>query len=249
VSRFLAVTGLALRELWISYRLLLVVGVLLLTALPAALLTALLGGLLPGSDDPLSTANQRIQLFAVGLAAGLALAAGVAAGTVSAERQRGTAGWLVTRAVPRGTIVTGWFAAFAVVLVLGIGPAAGLVWLSLGQLAEAVDPLAFTTSVVAALGVGLAAIALGLLLGSLLGTRPAMVASGLLTAVILLPATAVALPFLTAAPSPAAPFAMLADLADAVRPVAESARSGGVAMAASAAMLVLASAVMARADL
>ena len=245
MSRFLAVMGLALRELWISYRLLLVVGVLLLAALP----TALLGGLLPGTDDPLAAADQRIQLFAIGLACSLALAAGVAAGTVSAERQRGTAGWLVTRAVPRGTIVTGWFAAFAVVLVIGIGPSAGLVWLSLGQLVEVVDPGAFVASVVAALGVGLAAVALGLLLGSMFGTRSAMLASGLLTAAVLLPATAIAAPFLVSAPSPGTPFAILADLADAVRPIAESARAGGVALAASAAMLVLASAVMARADL
>ncbi|HEX6655557.1 MAG TPA: hypothetical protein VF153_05030 [Candidatus Limnocylindria bacterium] len=245
MSRFLAVTGLALRELWISYRLLLIVGVLLLAALPAAVL----GGVIPGADDPLAAADQRIQLFAVGLAAGLALAAGVAAGTVATERQRGTAGWLVTRAVPRGTIVTGWFAAFAVVLVLGIGPAAALTWLSLGQLAGTVDPLAFATSVVAALGVGLAAVALGLLLGSMFGTRAAMLASGILTAAVLLPATSLAVPFLVTAPAPGAPFAILADLADAVRPVAESTRTGGAALAASAALLLLASAVMARADL
>ena len=241
MSRFLAVTGLALRELWISYRLLLIVGLLLLGALPASLL--------PVGDDPPAAANQRIQLFAIGLAAGLALAAGVAAGTVSAERQRGTAGWLVTRAVPRGTIITGWFAAFALVLVIGMGPSAGLVWLSLGSLAATVDPLAFATTVVAALGVGLAAVALGLLLGSLFGTRPAMLVSGTLTAALLLPATAIALPLLVTPPAPGAPFAILADLADAVRPIADSTRAGGVALAASAAMLVLASAVMARADL
>jgi ABC-type transport system involved in multi-copper enzyme maturation permease subunit len=242
VSRFLAVAGLALRELWISFRLLFVMGLLLLAALPAAIVPV------PGGD-PLAGATGRIQPFAIGLAAGLALAAGVAAGTISAERQRGTAGWLVSRAVPRGTIVAGWFAAFAVVLLLGIGPAAVLAWLSLGPLAEIVDPVAFGVTVAAAWGVGLAALAMGLLLGSLLGTLPAMLLGGALTAALLVPAVTIGLPALVTPPAPGAPFAILGDLVDAARPITDSVRAGGAALAASAGLLLLASAVMGRADL
>jgi ABC-type transport system involved in multi-copper enzyme maturation permease subunit len=242
VSRFLAVTGLALRELWISFRLLFVMGLLLLAALPGAIVPV------PGGD-PLASANDHIQPFAVGLAAGLALAAGVAAGTISAERQRGTAGWLVSRAVPRATIVAGWFAAFAVVMVIGIGPAALLAWLSLGPLGEIVDPVAFAVTVAAAWGVGLAALALGLLLGSLFATLPAMLLSGAVTAALLMPAVTLGLPALVTPPAPGVPFAILADLADAARPISDSVRAGGAALAASALLLLLASAVMGRADL
>jgi hypothetical protein len=242
VSRFLAVMGLALRELWISFRLLFVMGLLLLAALPASIVPVPRG-------DPLVEVAGRIQPFAIGLAAGLALAAGVAAGTVSAERQRGTAGWLVSRAVPRATIVGGWFAAFAVVLAIGIAPAAGLAWLSLGPLGEIVDPVAFAVTIAAAWGVGLAALALGLLLGSLLATLPAMLLGGALTAAVLVPAVTIGPPGLVTPPAPGAPFAILADLADAARPIGDSVLAGGAALAASAALLLLASAVMARADL
>jgi ABC-type transport system involved in multi-copper enzyme maturation permease subunit len=242
VSRFLAVTGLALRELWISFRLLFVMGLLLLAAVPAALIPV-------PSGDPLAAVTDRIQPFAIGLAAGLALAAGVAAGTVSAERQRGTAGWLVSRAVPRGTIVAGWYVAFALVVALGIVPAAVVAWLSLGPLGEIVDPVAFAVTVAAAWGVGLAALALGLLLGSLLATLPAMLLAGAVTTAVLLPAVTIGLPALVTPPSPGVPFAILADLADAARPIGDSVRAGGAALAASAALLLLASAVMSRADL
>jgi ABC-type transport system involved in multi-copper enzyme maturation permease subunit len=242
VSRFLAVTGLALRELWISFRLLLVIGPIMLAALPASIVAV-------PSGDPLLAVTDRLLPFAVGLAAGLALAAGIAAGTLSAERQRGTAGWLVSRAVPRATIVAGWFAAFAVVLVIGIVPAAGLAWLSLGTLGEVVDPVAFAVTVAAAWGVGLAALALGMLLGSLLATLPAMLLGGAFTAAVLVPAVTLGLPALVTPPAPGVPFAILADLVDAARPIGDSVRTGGAALAASAALLLLASAVMGRADL
>jgi ABC-type transport system involved in multi-copper enzyme maturation permease subunit len=246
VSRFLAVTGLALRELWISFRLLLMVGMLLLAALPTSLPTWLLPAT---AQDPLAAVTQRTQPFAIGLAAGLALAAGVAAGTLAAERRRGTAGWLVSRAVPRATIVVGWFAAFAVVLLIGMAPSAGLAWLALGSLAGVIDPVAYVVSVTAAAGVGLAALALGLLLGSLLDVLPAMLVSAALAAVALVPAAAIGLPALAIAPAPGAPLAVLADLADAARPIGDSVRAGGLALAGSAALLVFASAVMSRADL
>jgi hypothetical protein len=242
VSRFLAVTGLAVRELWISFRLLLLVGVLLLTALPISLLPVT-------SPDPMAAATGRLQPFALGLAAALSLACGVAAGTLAAERRRGTAGWLVGRAVPRGSIITGWFAAFVIVLVIGLAPAAALAWLTLGPTAEMLDPTAFVVSVAAAAAAGVAAVALAMLLGAMFGVLPGMLLGALITAVLLVPAAAIGLPALADAPAPGASLAILGDLVDAARPVADSVRAGGVALAAAAALLVLASAVMSRADL
>jgi hypothetical protein len=242
VSRFLAVSGLALRELWISYRLLMLVGLLLLTALPTSLLPV-------SPDDPLAVVTARLQPFAVGLAAGISLVAGVVAGTLAAERRRGTAGWLVSRAVPRGTIVAGWFAAFVVVLIIGLAPAAGLAWLTLGSAAETIDPIAYVVSIAAGAAVGMSAVALGLLLGALLGVLPAMALSAAISAAVLLPAAVLALPALAQPPAPGAPLAILADMVEAVRPISDSVRSGGVALGGAGALLLLASAVMSRADL
>jgi hypothetical protein len=242
VSRFLAVTGLALRELWISFRLLMLVGVLLLTALPTSLLPAT-------SNDPLAEVTVPLQPFAIGLAAAISLVAGVAAGTLAAERRRGTAGWLVSRAVPRGTIVAGWFAAFVVVLVIGIAPAAGLAWLTLGPAGQAIDPVAYVVSVAASAAVGVCAVAVGLLFGAWLGVLPAMALSATLAAAVLVPAAALALPTLAVPPAPGVPFATIADLVDAVRPIADSVRTGGLALAGGGALLLLASAAMSRADL
>jgi ABC-type transport system involved in multi-copper enzyme maturation permease subunit len=242
VTRFLAVAGLALRELWISFRLLLLVALFLLTALPASLLRG-------PSDDPLAAVTAPLQPFAIALAAAISVAAGVAAGTLATERRRGTAGWLAGRAVPRSSIVVGWFAAFAVVLLLGIIPAAGLAWLTLGPASETIDPVAFAVTVASAAAVGLAAVAAGLLFGAWLGVRPGMVLSGVLAAAVLVPAAAPGIAALAAAPAPGAPFALLADLADASRPIGDSVLAGGLALAGGAGLLILASALMSRADL
>jgi len=242
VSRFLAVTGLALRELWISFRLLALIGLLLLSALPSALLPETTGGLS-------AVAPTRLQPFAIGLAAAIAVIAGIVAGSLSAERRRGTAGWLVSRAVPRATIVAGWFTAFVVALVIGIAAAAGFAWLILGPAAETIDPVAYVMSVGAAAAAGVAAVAVGLVIGGMLGVLPGMCAAALVTAALLLPAAVLGAPALGVAPAPGAPFALLADLVDAARPIGDAVRSGGLALAGAGALLVLAAAVMSRADL
>ncbi len=54
----------------------------------------------------------------------------MAAAALSGERRRGSAGWLVIRAVPRPVILLGWFAAFVLLVVVGLLPAAALVWLT-----------------------------------------------------------------------------------------------------------------------
>ena len=242
MSRFLAVTALALRELWISFRLLALIGLLLLSALPSALLSG------PTEGASLAAAT-RLQPFAIALAAAISLMAGIVAGTLSAERRRGTAGWLVSRAVPRGTIVTGWFAAFAVVLLLGILPAAGLAWLTLGNSAETIDPMAYFVSVGASAAVGTAGVGAGLVLGALLGVLPGMAVGALVSAAVLLPAAIFGVPALGTAPAPGAPFASLADMVDAARPIGDAVRTGGLALAAAGGLLIAAAAVMSRADL
>jgi ABC-type transport system involved in multi-copper enzyme maturation permease subunit len=242
VSRLLAVAGLAIRELWVTFRLLLLVAGLLVTALPSVLLTP--QGV---ASDHISG---RLQPFAIGLGAALALLAAVAAGSMASERSEGTAGWLVSRAVPRPMVVIGWFLAFALVLLVGLAPSAALVWLTLGPVDEAlVQPLGYALAILAAWAAGLAVVALGLLLGSLLGTVSSGLVALLVAGALLVPPTLGVLPTLAYAPAPAAALALVAELPSASRPIADALRTCGLSLAAAGGVLVLAAAAMQRADL
>ena len=191
MTRFATLTGMALRELWISFRLLLVLGALLLAALPAALLPHVMSPDLAGAPpDPLTWQ-------AIGLCLALGLVAGVAAGTLAAERRRGTAGWLTGRSVPRAAVAVSWFAAFAVLLVAGLAPLAAVTWLSLSPFLPD-GPLPLVAAMVAAGSAGLAAVAAGLVLGAALppatlDTAARPVADGLRAAGVALSLAAVLL--------------------------------------------------------
>jgi hypothetical protein len=243
VNRLLTVTGLALRELWISFRLLVAVGAIVLAALPTALLPR----------GPLEFAGRGwtpMQLFAIGLAVALALVAGLAASALAGERQRGTVGWLVSRSVPRPLVVLGWFAAFVVVLLLGLVPAGVLAWLTLAGSAESVGgPMSLAAPLLAAWAAGAAGVAVGLLLGSRVPALPAALATALLVGSALVPPAGGLTPELAAAPAPAAGLALIGGLLDASRPVADSLRSAGLSLGTAAAVVVAGAAALARADL
>jgi hypothetical protein len=244
MTRFGTVTGLALRELWISFRLLLVVGVVILAAVPSAVLPHATPAL---ATDPL---DSPLQWFAIGLALAMGVISGMAAAVLSLERQRGSAGWLVIRAVPRPIILLGWFAAFVLLLLAGLLPAATLVWLTVGSPAsDAGDAWPFVAPLAGAAAAGAAAVAIGLLLGALLRPVPAGVIGLLLTATILLLAALGTAPALSAAPAPAAGLAILGDLTHQARPIADALRAAGTALVAAAVALILAAAALERADL
>jgi hypothetical protein len=244
VRRFGTVTGLALRELWISYRLLLAVGILILAGLPSAMLPHTTPALAP------TLLESPLEWFAIGLAVSLAVVGAMAAAALSLERRRGSAGWLVIRAVPRPVILLGWFAAFVLLLAVGIAPAATLVWLTVAAPASAVgDAWPFVAPVVGAWAAGAAAVAIGLLLGTLLSPWPAGLLTLLVTAGVLLVAVLGAVPALSAAPSPAAGLAILGDLPNQARPVADALRASGSALVVVAVALILAIAALGRADL
>jgi len=244
VRRFGTVTGLALRELWISFRLLLAVGVLILAALPSAML--------PHTTPALAAAplESPLEWFAIGLAMALGVVSAMAAAALSGERRRGSAGWLVIRAVPRPVILLGWFAAFVLLLVAGLLPAASLVWLTVAAPASDVGDVApFLAPVIGAWAAGAAAVAIGLLLGSLLTPWPAGLLTLLITAGMLLAAVLGVAPALSAASTPTAGLAILGDLPNQARPVADALRSSGTSLVVAAVALILASAALARADL
>jgi ABC-type transport system involved in multi-copper enzyme maturation permease subunit len=240
VRRFATLVGLALRELWISYRLLTVLGVLLVATLPAALL--------PELPQPVVTGLtlERPAWYAAGLATGLALAAGIAAATLAGELRRGTLGWLAVRAVPRTTLLLAWFVAFALVLAVGLAASAALAAMSLGEAFLAGRLGAFVVVSAGVAASGLAAMACGLLLGTLL--RPAVAALVTSSIVVgLLLATAFGSP--DGSPLPAAGLAILASFDEAARPIGEALRSSGTALAIAAGLLVLAAARLERLDL
>jgi hypothetical protein len=244
MRRFGTVTGLALRELWISFRLLLAVGVIIAAALPSALLPHTTPAL---AATPLESP---LEWFAIGLALALGVIGGMAAAALSQERRRGSAGWLVIRAVPRPVILLGWFAAFLVLLVAGLLPAATLVWLTVAAPASDVsDAWPFAAPLIGALAAGAAAVAIGLLIGALLNPWPAGLLTLLVTTGLLLAAVLGAAPELTSAPAPVAGLAILGDLPNQARPVADALRASGTSLLVAAGALILATAALGRADL
>jgi hypothetical protein len=240
VTRLAPVTGLALHELWISFRLLVVIGVVLLATLPAALLPSTLtpsvGGAPPGA----------IGWYAVALAGALSLVSAVAAATIARERRRGTAGWLVVRAVPRASILVAWFAAFVLLEMAALIPAGLIGWLSLENTLPPSGPTPFAAALFATAASGAAALAVGMLAGCLLRPLVAALVALLLTAAPLIGPAAGAwdLPAV-----PGGGLAVLTSLATDPHPIADSLLAAGTALGLTAALLLVCVAAFERADL
>lgn len=157
------VTRLAMRELWITFRLFVVVA----GFIGIGAVTALVPGSLP---------DVMLRL-GIGLGAASIMAGMTAAWSFAEERARGRAGWLVTRSVSRSTLLVSWFGALAV-LVLGATSVAGaLGWLTASSVSLRLDAVTFVVAMLAVSATALLAVALGLLLGTLAGSRPAAAAT------------------------------------------------------------------------
>ena len=229
----LTLTRMAVRELWISFRL------LLLLALPIAV------GLLALLFPPDSGITQ--PALALGLAAVATVAAGVAAAAWASERRRGTAGWLSLRAVPRASILIAWFAGLALPLLVGTAAGGLLVWLGTGVAPDPpLDALSYASLVGAAAVAALQALAIGILFGSFL--RPiaaaalAVVASGALLAAGLL--VSPELPLV-----PTAGLGLLAQATDLLRPLAEGLQALGIGLTLTGLLLGAALLIFNRVDL
>jgi hypothetical protein len=103
--------------------------------------------------------------------------------------------------------------------------------------------------VAGAWAVGAAAVAIGLLLGALLNPLPATTIALLGTGTPLLLTVLSVAPVLSTAPAPAAGLAILGDLPNQARPVADALRASGASLVVAAVALILATAVLGRADL
>jgi hypothetical protein len=227
----MTVAWLALRELWISYRLMLVMAGFVASGAIVALVPV--------------NAEDQLDRLATGFAVAGTVAGIVSAWSLASERRRRRAGWLVGRGVPRASIVRGWFAALAVAVVIGLVPSALLAWFALLP-ARPSEAIAYAAAI-GAVGCGvLAVVALGQLVGAILPPYAAVVA------VVLICAAVTAASLLTppaAAYLPGAGYVVLADLANAARPVARAVAGAGVALATTGALLLLTTAAFERVDL
>jgi ABC-type transport system involved in multi-copper enzyme maturation permease subunit len=229
----------ALHELWISFRLIPLIG------LP------LIGGMLVSAVPPEFAGETAVggAGFWYSVAAGtvICLAAGLAALTMAHERHRGTAAWMAVRAVPRSAVLVSWFLAFAILLIAGLAVGSVGAWLAATTRAESTpDAIPFAAAVAATAGTGLAGVAAGLLIGALLPTWPATVlaialSAGLVVATMVSPDAAIA--------SPTGGVALLSHLDSFGRPLAAAFQSAGAALAAAAVLLVLAGVGLQRSDL
>ncbi|HLY36171.1 MAG TPA: hypothetical protein VKU35_05630 [Candidatus Limnocylindria bacterium] len=227
-------TGLAMRELWISFRLL------------ALLAVAMAGGILTtvrpnAASDP--------QALAWGIAAAAVFLSAMAAATLAAERRDGGVAWLALRSVPRSSVLVGWFNALAIPVLIGFAASAVLAWLAFasGSLTPTpVDPASFAVLAASAATVGMEALALGLLVGVLARPLPAAV-----LAVSLSTAGAAAGLLVPVGPGylPTAGLGLLAQAGNLERPLSAGLQALGLGLALTGMLMAAAAAAFARADL
>lgn len=226
------VARLAVRELWISFRLLIV----LIAFVAAGAVVALLPAAVPVTMTRLS----------VGLGAATIVVSVVAAWSMAEERQAGRAGWLVSRSLPRGSLLAGWFVALAGLAGLALAAAALLGWLAATTVAFRLEAGAYVSLILAIGATTLGAIALGLLAGTLLPGRTAAAAVG--AGCLLAGAAAWLLP-LDGSLVPGGAYASLAALTETQRSIGPGLRATGVGLAVAAALLVAARAALEDAEL
>ena len=239
MTRLGTLTGMALREMWISFRLMPVIG------LP------MIGGMaviaLPPDVAGVTAIGGAGFWYAIVAGAAISVASAIAAGTIAQERQRGTVAWMAVRAVPRSSVLFSWFLAFAILLVVGLALGSFGAWLAaIGRAETSPDPLPFAAAVAAAASTALAGVAAGLLIGTTLPTLPATLLALAVSAPLVVAAFVAPL---SALPLPIGGLGLLTHLDSAARPVAGALQSAGAALTAAAALLVLAGVGLERSDL
>lgn len=232
MSQGSVVARLALRELWITFRLLALLAGFIAVGAIVALIPA-----------PLPAVMERL---ALGMGVAAILAGALAAWSFGDERARGRAAWLVTRAVSRGTLLGGWFAALAGLAVAGTLVAGLLGWLTASAVSLRLDAGAFLAPYVGVAATVLVAIALGLLIGTVLrGTAAAAVTLAIGTALG-------AVAWLVPGAGELVPGAALVDLAglrEGTSAQLGGLRQAGAGLVIAAVLLVVARVVLERAEL
>jgi hypothetical protein len=232
VSQATTVARLATRELWMTFRLLLV----LIVSVGAGAVVGLLPARLPDT----------MARLAIGLGLAIAVAAAVAAWSLAEERVSGRAGWLVTRSVARSTYLAGWYVALVLVPAIGLAAGALLGWLAIPSGAVTVAPLEYLSVFLAVATTLGATVALGLLAGALLRPPAAMIVTLVIFAVA---AAALILAQEPAAWLPGGSLLLLARVAGPDPVMADALRAAGIGLALTAVVLVACRIALERTDL
>ena len=223
------VTRLAVRELWVTFRLFVVLAAFVGAGAFVAVLPA----------GPTTTLSRLSAAFAVAAV----VAGGTAAWSVALDRVAGRAGWLVTRSVARGTYLAGWFVALSAVAVAGILAGGMLGWIALSSVSIGVRPGDYLAGLGAVTAASTTGIGLGLLVGLLLR------ASFAVAAVVLIAAAVVVATVLVGPIPPVSAFLVLPTVAGADPVLGAALRASGAALALTGGILVLARAALGRAEL
>lgn len=232
MSQAVVVTWLAVRELWITFRLV----ILLLALVAVGAVVALAPAALPVT----------MQRLAIGLGAATLLVAAVAAWSVAEDRKQGRAGWLVTRSVPRGTLLGGWFVALSAVALAGMIATGVLGWLTASGVSLRLEPSAYAVRVGAVAATVVAVVALGVFAGTVARPRVAALLA------LLVAAGAGLIAWLVPDPSvlvPGVAFVELAELVEGTAADAVARQSAGLALLTAGILLGLARLAVERADL
>jgi hypothetical protein len=232
VSQGRLVTRLAIRELWMTFRLLLVIVGFVGTSAFVVLLPA----------APALT----MERLAAGLGISTVVVAGVAGWSLADERVAGRAGWLVSRSVSRGQVLSGWFWGLVTIAVVGLAGAGLLGWLAIFSLPVNFEATTFVASLVAVAATIAASISVGLLAGALFRSWIA----GLLPAAVCFGVGALAWAVVPDRPVvPGGAYRLVAEITSGRTHLAEALQSAGVGLALTAIVLVLARLAIERADL
>jgi hypothetical protein len=235
VSGILPVTRLALRELWITSRLLVIVAAFVMTGAVTALTP--------------SGPTVVLERLAIGLGLATLVASALTAVAFGEERTRGAVGWLVTRSVARAAVLAGWFVAIGVLAVGGVAIAALLGWLTASSVTLQLDPAAFAVGAVAVGATALVAVALGLTVGAVVNGPLAGALAAVVTAASGVVAWFPPQPLNGANDFlPGAAFAVLAELGVSSG-IGDGWRAAGAALVATALLLLVARLAVEQAEL
>ncbi len=222
---------LAVRELWISFRLLAVFGSLLLCGMAAALLPAISGW------SPQAA-------YAIGLAAASIVGAAVAALALAGARGEGSFAWLAVRAVPRSEVLFAWLLALWLVVAAGLVVSTAVAWLIIAEQPAGAGS-AFLLGTLAAAAAMLLALSVGVLAGAILPAPLAVSLAALVSASLAIAGLmAWPLPLL-----PSAGFGLLLRLAEQPDSLRVALQATGFALVLSGMLIAAGNAVLGRADL
>ena len=226
------VSRLAIRELWITFRLLLILAAFVGAGAVVALLPA----------GP----SVSLERLAIGLGVATTITAATAAWSLAEERSSGRTGWLTARSVSRGTYVAGWLAALAVVALGGFTGGAVLGWVATAAVPTTIEAGEFAGVAIAIYCAVVAAIGLGLLAGAM---APPWTAAGVATlASVAVGLIGLLVPSLVGI-TPVAAYAALPQLARPGPVLADAMRAAGIGLSLAAVLLVAARLAMERAEL